>query len=443
MAFQRHLLNALKTWKDKADRMPLMLHGARQVGKTWLLKHFGETCFDDFAYFNFDEQEDLQGIFTDKNPQRIIDDLSLLRGKPIIPGTTLLFLDEIQECNTALNSLKYFCEQMPVMHVVCAGSLLGVSLQQGMSFPVGKIDHLHLHPLTFKEYLHSTDADMHRYLCGINEIKPMPDIFFNRIMTKFHEYLICGGMPRPAQAMTEGHDVSQVDYRLQQIIEDYRSDFAKHANKTDAIRIGHVFDSIPSQLGKENKKFVYQLIRPGARAREYENALIWLRQAGLISEVRLCREPRLPLSAYDDLSAFKIYLSDIGLLRRMAKLPASVFLNKSAAFTEFKGAMAENYVLQSLSVQVDAPLRYWTGLRNAEVDFIMQHETDIIPIEVKSGINTRARSLAIYKSTFNPTVCLRYSEKNLILQDGLINIPLFMVDFTIDLLQKRYKNDKS
>lgn len=434
MAFNRLLLEDLKRWKDKADRMPLILHGARQVGKTWLLKHFGEMCFDDFAYFNFDEQNDLQSVFSDKNPQRIIDSLSILRGTPITPNKTLLFFDEIQECNAALNSLKYFCEQMPTLHVVCAGSLLGVSLQQGMSFPVGKVDHLRLHPLTFKEYLQTADKDMHDYLCGINEIKPIPDIFFNRIAAKFHEYLICGGMPRPAQAMAESHDVSQVDYRLQQITADYRSDFAKHADKTNAIRITHVFDSIPSQLGKENKKFIYQLIRPGARAREYENALLWLRQAGLICETRLCREPRLPLSAYYDLSAFKVYLTDIGLLRSMAQLPASVFLGKSAAFTELKGAMAENYVLQSLSVQVDAPLRYWTGNRNAEVDFIMQHEADIIPIEVKSGINTRARSLAIYREAFHPKTSLRYSEKNLMRQDDLINIPLFMADFTTKLI---------
>lgn len=435
MVFKRDLLEELKRWKEKGDRMPLILHGARQTGKTWLLKHFGETCFEDFAYFNFDEQEDLKELFSDKNPTRIIRDLSILRGKTIDVGRTLLFLDEIQECNTALNSLKYFCEQMPQLAVVCAGSLLGVSLQQGMSFPVGKVNHLYLHPLTFKEYLHSADADMYRYLDDIVDIKPMPEIFFNRIMSVFNDYLICGGMPRPAQTMIDSRDTDEVGYLQQQIIDDYRSDFAKHADKTDAVRIGYVFDSIPSQLGKENKKFIYQLVRPGARAREYENALLWLRKAGLTRKVGLCREPRLPLSAYDNLSVFKEYLVDVGLLRRLAKLPPRVFLNKSAAFTEFKGAMAENYVLQSLSAQMDVPLRYWTGNRNAEVDFLLQYDMDIIPIEVKSGINTRARSLSFYAETFNPQACLRYSEKNLIRQERIINIPLFMTDFTDKILK--------
>lgn len=436
MAFERDLLKELERWKARSDRMPLVLHGARQTGKTWLLKHFGETCFGDLAYFNFDEQGDLKELFADKNPKRIVRDLSILRGKPISEETTLLFFDEIQECNAALNSMKYFCEQMPQLCAVCAGSLLGVSLQQGMSFPVGKVNHLYLHPLTFKEYLKAADRDMHGYLCDLQEIEPLPEVFFNRILSAFRDYLICGGMPRAAQVMVDSHDTEQVGYCQQQIIDDYRSDFAKHADKTDAVRIGYVFDSIPLQLGKENKKFFYQLVRPGARAREYETALLWLRQAGLTRKVSLCREPRLPLSAYDDLSAFKEYLVDVGLLRRLAKIPPSVFLNKSAAFTEFKGAMAENYVLQSLSAQMDVPLRYWTGTRNAEVDFLLQYEADIIPIEVKSGINTRSRSLSIYADKFHPPVCLRYSERNLMRQERIINIPLFMADFTTDILKK-------
>lgn len=438
MAFERYLLEDLKKWKARNDRMPLILHGARQTGKTWLLKHFGETCFEDFAYFNFDEQEDLKELFEDKNPARIIRDLSIFRAKPIIEGKTLLFFDEIQECNAALNSLKYFCEQMPRQYVVCAGSLLGVSLQQGMSFPVGKVDHLYLHPLTFKEYLRSADVNMYAYLHDMDEIKPMPEIFFNRIMSAFSDYLICGGMPRPAQAMIDSHDTEKVNYYQQQIIDDYRADFSKHADKTYAVRIGYVFDSIPSQLGKENKKFIYQLVRPGARAREYENALLWLRRAGLTCKVCLCREPRLPLSAYDDLSAFKEYLVDVGLLRRLSKLPPSVFLNKSASFTEFKGAIAENYVLQSLSAQMDVPLRYWTGTRNAEVDFLLQYEKNIIPIEVKSGINTRARSLSMYAEAFKPSACLRYSEKNLVRQERMVNIPLFMADFTKQILKNHF-----
>jgi len=434
MQFERDLLTDLKRWHERADRMPLILHGARQTGKTWLLKHFGETCFDDLAYFNFDERDNLKELFGDKDPHRIVRELSILRNKPITAGRTLLFLDEIQECNAALNSLKYFCEQMPELCVVCAGSLLGVELQQGMSFPVGKVNHLHLHPLTFREYLRSADAAMLDYLCGIDELKPMPEIFFSRIMASFHDYLICGGMPRPAQVMADSHDSSLVSSLQQQILDDYRADFAKHADKTEAIRIGYVFDSIPSQLGRENKKFVYQLVRSGARAREYENALLWLRRAGLTRKVSLCREPRLPLSAYDDLSAFKEYLVDVGLLRRLARIPPSVFLGRSAAFTEFKGAMAENYVLQSLTAQVDVPLRYWTGTRNAEVDFLLQYDACILPIEVKSGINTRARSLSIYNAEFNPPVSLRYSEKNLMRQENIINVPLFMADFTREIL---------
>ncbi len=435
MEFTRDLIADLIKWKDDIRRKPLILHGARQVGKTWLLKHFGQTSFEDVAYFNFDERSDAVSIFNiDKDPYRIIKQLSYLHGKRINPQTTLIIFDEIQECKPALNSLKYFCEQIPEYAIACAGSLLGVSLDRGGSFPVGKVNHLNLYPLTFSEFLQSADKSMHDYLNDLDEVGLMPEVFYNRIQEHFSSYMICGGMPSAAYEILETHDVSRVDSILQEILNDYRLDFSKHAESVLIPRISHVWDSIPSQLSRENRKFIYQLVRPGARAREYENAILWLQQAGLIYLTSLNKEPKLPLSAYDDLSIFKIYLSDIGLLRRLAKLPASSLLSSTSGFTEFKGALAENYVLQSLKTQFEVPLRYWTSAHSAEVDFILQDKEEVLPIEVKSGTNVRGRSLQLYNAMFHPKYRIRYSKLNLSFDDNLLNIPLFMCDYTTKLI---------
>lgn len=436
MEFSRDLMEDLVKWKEEIRRKPLILHGARQVGKTWLLKHFGQLFFEDVAYFNFDEQPDIIDLFNiDKDPNRIIKQLSYLYGKSINPQTTLIIFDEIQECKPALNSLKYFCEQTPEYAIVCAGSLLGVSMARGGSFPVGKVNHLNLYPLNFAEFLQIADKSMYDYLNDVDKVEPIPEVFFNRIQEHFSSYMICGGMPSAAYEMVETHDVSRVDTALQEVLYDYRLDFSKHADPTLIPRISHVWDSIPSQLSKENHKFIYQLVRPGARAREYEDAILWLQQAGLIYLTTLNKEPKLPLSAYDDLSVFKIYLSDIGLLRRLAKLSAGSLLSQTSGFIEFKGALAENYILQSLKTQFEVPLRYWTSARSAEVDFILQDKNDILPIEVKSGTNIRGKSLQLYNTRFQPKYRIRYSGLNLSKDDNLLNIPLFMSDYTTKIIK--------
>ena len=435
MQFERDLLNDLLKWKEDIRRKPLIIHGARQVGKTWLLKQFGRTSFEDVAYFNFDEQPDLVSLFTvDKDPARIVKQLSFLHGRAINPQTTLIILDEIQECKPALNSLKYFCELTPEYVIACAGSLLGVSMARGESFPVGKVNHLNLYPLTFAEFLRTVDQSMYDFLSDLNTLEAIPEVFFHRIEEQFNTYLICGGMPAAAFEMVETQDVTRVDTALLDVLNDYRLDFSKHAEASLIPRISHIWDSIPSQLSKENRKFVYQLVRPGARAREYEDAILWLQQAGLIYLTRLSKTPGLPLSAYDDLSSFKVYLSDIGLLRRLAKLPASAIMSQMVGFKEFKGALAENYVLQSLKTQFEVPLRYWTSAHSAEVDFIVQVDENVVPIEVKSGMNVRGRSLQIYNAMYHPNYRIRYSGLNLSKDDNLINIPLFMCDFTSKIL---------
>ncbi len=436
MEFSRLLLTDLKTWKVSSGRKPMVLHGARQVGKTWLLEAFGKAYFKQTVYINFERQEAMKSLFEeDHNPKRILSQLSLYVGNTIYPDSTLIILDEIQECKAALRSLKYFCEEVPEYAVICAGSLLGGSMTSGDSFPVGKVDHCYLYPLTFKEFLHSADSTMFDYLDKKKDVEPLPALFFNRIQQVFLKYRISGGMPASAKIMLEENDVSKVDSALRDIINDYRLDFSKHVTPSLIPKLTHVWNSIPSQLARENKKFVYQLIKPGARAREYEDALLWLVQAGLIHTVFLNRKPEIPLKAYDDLSAFKVYLADIGLLRALSELSASVVLSPTDAYVEFKGASAENYVLQSLTAQFVTPLRYWTSKRDAEVDFLLQDSEAIFPIEVKSGTATNSKSLKVYDDLYHPTHRIRYSMKNLSVDGNLINIPLFLCDYTEKLLR--------
>lgn len=370
--FERGIIQLLVAWKTDVNRKPLVIHGARQVGKTWALKYFGQKYFEDVAYFSLDKDESgLCDIFkTTKDPERIIQQLSFLHGRKINPQTTLLILDEIQECNEALNSLKYFCEEAPEYAVACAGSLLGIYLNHiGNSFPVGKVNHLSMYPLTFTEFLNTKDPAMYQYMCSVKEIAPLPQIFFDKLREAFIAYSICGGMPEPASLMVDFNDMQKVDSSLRDILNDYALDFVKHTTPTLAPRINYVWNSLPSQLAKENRKFVYQLVRPGARAREYEDAILWLEQAGLVNKVVLSKSPRLPLKAYDDLSTFKLYALDIGLLRQLSELDASVLLLSTPGYTEYKGALAENYVLQSLTAQFQASFRYWTSGNKAEVDF--------------------------------------------------------------------------
>lgn len=435
MEIKRSIQKKLSAWKQARDRKPLILQGARQVGKTWLLKHFGASEFDTVAYFNFEEQPDLKQFFENtKDVPRIIQNLSLVHGQAILPQKTLVIFDEIQECNDALNTLKYFCENAPEFAVACAGSLLGVTMSRGNSFPVGKVDFLQLNPVCFSEFLSAADPALFSFLESINQIEPLPDIFFHPLVDKLKMFFICGGMPEAVVALLEKQDMVKTQQVLQNIINAYALDFSKHAENKDIPKINHLWSSIPSQLARDNKKFLYQSVKSGARAREYEDALLWLSHAGLIHRIFRISKPGLPLSAYDDLTAFKLYLIDVGLLRRLSFLDPVAIREGNRLFTEFKGALSENYILQHLIASFEGTPRYWTSGNQAEVDFVIQVKNDIIPIEVKSDESIRSKSLTVYNDLYQPPVRIRYSLKNLKKDDGLINIPLFMVDYTEKLL---------
>lgn len=428
--FQRNLEVPLLAWSEASNHKPLILNGARQVGKTYLMKWLGANHFKKCAYFNFDEKPELRQFFENtKEVHRILDNLSIVFGQQIDADTLIVF-DEIQECLPALNALKYFHENLPQLHIVCAGSLLGISLGKSQSFPVGKVQFLTLYPLTFAEFLDQADPKLGTYLKGIQRIEPLPDLFFSSLKDNFKKYLITGGLPAVALSFLETKDFAQSDAVLHDLIRSYELDFAKHPIMKDIAKIGYVWHSLPSQLGRENKKFIYQLVKPGARAREYEDAIRWLEQAGLIYRIQLCKTPKLPLSAYDDLSAYKIYVFDVGILRKQSKLDPIAFTEGNRLFVEFKGALLENYILQSLIPQFEGVPRYWTSGNEAEVDFMVQSQNDIIPIEVKSDENVRSRSLTLYVNKYHPKLAIKYSLKNLSYRDGLLNIPHFMADYT-------------
>lgn len=436
MDIQRLISGRLVNWKDKPSRKPLILQGVRQVGKTWLLKHFGSAYFEDTAYFNFEKQKELVQFFSaTRDPDRIIDNLALVHGKAILPQKTLIIFDEIQECNDALNSLKYFCEERPDYAIACAGSLLGVAMSRGSSFPVGKVDFLQLHPVTFSEFLASAAPELYSYLEQLDKVEPIPDIFFNPLCEQLKKYFISGGMPEAVVKLLDESDIAGTQDVLQSIINAYLLDFSKHVENKDIPRINFIWNSLPSQLAKENKKFIYQAIRPGARAREYEEALLWLINAGLAIRVNCSTRPFIPLAAYDDLTAFKIYLPDVGVLRRLSLLDPVAITEGNRLFTEFKGSLTENFVLSGLLSQFEVVPRYWRSDNTAEVDFLIQHENNIIPVEVKSNENIRSKSLAFYRKEYHPRLSIRFSLRNLKLDNGLVNIPLFMVDYTGKLIR--------
>lgn len=430
---ERLILQELIRWKDSAHRKPLILRGARQTGKTWLLKEFGSRYYENTAYFNFDENVEYKQFFeSTKDINRILQNLMMASSQTIRPGTTLIIFDEIQECPNALNTLKYFCENAPEYHVACAGSLLGISLAKPASFPVGKVNFLDIAPMTFTEFLMANGDDgLAAYLDAANEIEAVPDAFFNPLCEKLKMYFITGGMPESVRSWTEDRDVELVQQVLSNILGAYERDFAKHPEPKDFPKISMIWRSIPSQLARENKKFLYKVVKEGARAREYEDALQWLCDADLTSKIYRSSRPGLPLSAYDDLSAFKLYMLDVGLLRRLALLAPSAFAEGNRLFVEFKGALSENYILQALRPQLEATPRYW-AMDNPryEVDFLIQRENDIIPVEVKSDSNVTSASLKKYKEKFERETKLRvrFSLENLRLDGDLLNIPLFMAD---------------
>ncbi len=435
MEIKRDVIKDLLKWKQRPDRKPLIICGARQIGKTWVMRKFAEENFDYMAYFNFDSSEELCREFENtKNPERLIDILQLYTDCPIEPGRTLMIFDEIQQCNKALNSLKYFCEEAPQYHILAAGSLLGVALSKGDSFPVGKVDFLNMYPVTFREFLNADDRQMYDYLENLSEIAPLPEIVINRLAESYRRYQTSGGMPAAVVAMLDRRGVKALEDIQNSILTAYSLDFAKHAPGKDIPRISAIWNSIPSQLARENKKFIYKLVKAGARRREYEDALLWLEHAGMIYRVVCSSKPGLPLSAYDDLSAFKVYLCDCGLLRRMAQLPSEVLWTENPLYVEFKGAMAENMVLQSLVSQFEVMPRYWTSEATAEVDFLLQNEAAIIPVEVKSGTRLGGKSLGLYITRFGVTTALRFSANNLKRNGAVLNIPRPLADWTSRIL---------
>ena len=425
---KRRIMQELLKWKDSKRRKPLVLRGARQVGKTWVLEEFGKSFPDGFVRFNFDREPEYAQFFqSTKDVRRILQNLSMASGQKITKDTLIIF-DEIQACEEALNCLKYFKEDAPEYYIASAGSLLGLQLAGG--FPVGQVDFLEMGPMTFEEFLLADSAENYaEYLSSVNDLEAIPDAFYSPLSEKLKYFFITGGMPESVLAWTEDLDPREVDKVLSDIILSYESDFGKHAPVEDVSKIRYIWQSLPSQLARENKKFLYSVVKPGARAREYENALNWLRDADIISKVTRMTRPGLPISAYDDLSAFKIYCVDVGILRRLAHLPTTAFSEQDRLFTEFKGALTENYVHQSLIRNFEVPPRYWSKAPH-EVDFIIQREGDIIPIEVKAGENIRATSIKRYAKEYEKETPLmvRCSMRNLSYDGRVLNVPLFMVD---------------
>ncbi len=425
---ERFLLKKLIEWKNSKYRKPLILKGARQVGKTYLLKQFGKENYDGVAYFNFDHDKDLYNLFVNtKDPKRILEQLAFIYGKAILPGKTLIIFDEIQECPNALNSLKYFQEEANEYHLVCAGSLLGIRLSH-TSFPVGKVEFLNMYPMSFTEFLKADNCEnLVKYMDSINKIETIPEIFSNQLEEKLKAYFIIGGMPEAVYSWVNDKDIEQVNQIQENILKAYESDFSKHTQNSEANKISLIWNSIPSQLAKENKKFLYQVVKEGARAREYENALNWLNDANLIYKIYNVKKPDFPLKAYHDLSSFKIYMNDVGLLRKMANLDSRIVIEGNKLFEEFKGAFAENYVLNMLNVIFDNTPNYFTFDRH-EIDFIIQNKNEIIPIEVKSGNAVNSNSLTKYNEKYKPTKTIRLSLNNLKQDGNILNIPLYLLE---------------
>lgn len=436
MELRRDIIAKLAEWRERPGRLPLIIQGARQIGKTWVMKRFGELYYKHTAYFNFEVSPDLCRDFAQtKDPHRLLDILKLYSPVPIDPRDTLLIFDEIQQSNEALNSLKYFSEEAPEYSIIAAGSLLGVSLSRGEGFPVGKVEFMKMYPVSFREFLSVADPVACEWLDNLDTLTALPAVISGRVSEAYSRYGVCGGMPKAAVALLEGAPINEIEEIQQGILTAYALDFAKHAPSPVIPRIAAVWESIPSQLARENRKFVYKLVKNGARAREYEDALLWLQHAGLVYRIFCISKPGLPLSAYDDLSAFKLYLFDSGLLRVLAKLPAEMIFTDNPLFQEFKGALAENMVLQALVPQLKAMPRYWVSNGTAEVDFVIQDGLEVYPIEVKAGTNTAGKSLSVYISKYEPPLAIIFSDNPLEKRDGVLRVPRFMADWTTQILR--------
>lgn len=429
---KRNAIKNLAEWKKSDDRKPMVLKGARQVGKTWLMKEFGRTYYDQYVYFNFDEEDELKSIFeTNKNPYRIIELLSMISGKKILPEKTLIIFDEIQECPEALNTLKYFKEKANAYHVIAAGSLLGTLLAQPKSYPVGMVNLLELSPLTFDEFLAATDAGLYTYYDNIQKGQEIEDIFHYRLLDVYSSYLIIGGMPECVSSWIKYKDPAKITQIQKELIEIYENDFSKHNVKVNSGRILMVFRSIVSQLAKSNEKFVYGAVREGARAREFEEAIEWLVSAGMLNRIYNLSKMEHPLPAFDKLDQFKLFVFDTGILKQMAGIDNGAILLKNDY--QFKGPLTENYVLQQLKGQFDIEPRYYAD-KKSEIDFVLQYGSEIIPVEAKGGKDKSAPSFKRYTAEHMPKYAIRYSKRGY-RKDGVItNIPLYLTRKTKDLL---------
>ena len=430
---RRTAMEKLVAWKSSDERKPMVLKGARQVGKTWLMKEFGKNYYKSFVYFNFDEEDELKSIFeTNKNPQRIIELLSMIAGEKIHPLDTLVIFDEVQECPEALNALKYFKEKANEYHVIAAGSLLGTLLAKPKSYPVGMVNLLDIFPLTFEEFLGVTDAPLFTYYEGIHKEQQIEEIFHNRLLEAYNNYLIIGGMPECVSSWLKHKDPAKIAQIQRELIEVYENDFSKHNGKVNSGRILMVFRSIVTQLAKSNEKFMYGAVREGARARDFEEAIEWLVSAGMLNRIYNVSKLEHPLSAFDKLDQFKLFLFDTGLLKQMAGIDNSAILLKSTY--QFKGQLTENYVLQQLRGQFDVMPRYFSS-RNGEIDFVLQYGMDIIPVETKGGEDKSALTFKKYVADNHPQYAVRFSKMGYRKDGNITNIPLYLVGKTKELLE--------
>lgn len=425
---KREALEILKQWKNRPNRKPMIIRGARQVGKTWLMEELGRTCYDRVLHINLDTDIVARSLFTqDMNVERIIHGLELSDGAKINPDNTLIILDEIQEVPQALSSLKYFYERLPQYHIIAAGSLLRIALHQGTSFPVGKVDFLSLSPLTFREFLGAIGKDNLLELLDTRDFKMMK-VFHQDFIECLKQYYFVGGMPEADANFAAYSDYNEVRAIQKRILLAYEMDFSKHVPSRDIPRLRMLWQSIPNQLAKENRKFIYGQIREGARAKEYEAALLWLSDCGLIHRVNRISKPALPLSAYSDSRAFKVYLLDVGLLSALSGLTAQTLIDGNRVFTEYKGALTEQYVCQQIA-STEIPFSYWARERgDAEVDFVIQSGENILPIEVKAETNLQAKSLKVYHEMYQPQLSIRTSMADYKRQYWLLNLPLYAVE---------------
>lgn len=425
----RSAIEQLYKWKLRNNKKPLIIRGARQVGKTWLMQEFGKAAYRNVVYVNFDNNAQMRELFSfDMRVDRIVTGLELYAGHKIDPADTLLIFDEVQEVPQALSSLKYFNETAPEYQIICAGSLLGVALHQGTSFPVGKVEFLDLYPLSFTEFMRAMGKERFVGLLEKRDFE-MATTFKQDYIDLLKQYYYVGGMPEVVQSFAYRRDFNEAREIQERILAAYEQDFSKHAPVEIVPRIRMLWNSIPSQLARENKKFVYGIVREGARAKDYELSLLWLSDCGLLHKVHRATAPRIPLKAYEDLKAFKLFLLDVGLLGCMVRLEQSVLLNGNDLFQEFKGALTEQYVLQQLKTLKGIDIYYWTNDRgSAEIDFLIDSGSDVIPIEVKAETNLRAKSLKIFCEQYHPKTAIRTSMTDYKQEASLLNLPLWAVE---------------